>query len=515
MAKIIFVLDDGQEVEATLEERLTIGRDENNDVVVDDERLSQMHAELMRNADGSIQIFDHDSASGTFVNGTRVNSHTLHHGDLIAFGPLTGKLDLEEITPPPPKPKDQDTAATANLDTELRRLKAEIETCETEHRDWQQRAEKERAMHAARVASLHDDSQRLEQTKEALAEAEAAHREWLVVIETLSTQHADKTTALEHLNAQHVLRATDLKRLTGEVETRQSELTAIEARLRQVRDECEQDESLLNSLRKQLIELEARLDEGRNQVAAREEQVKTAERRIAQLEQLAQHLEGVEKRVEELTGSEEKLAAAANLFRETDARHSSLSATCAEFEQRQARLEADIKELEELKKRHHHAVANAETEVKTIRVDVEAETRRLEEVRALRVGIEQECQELADTSQKLADARQRLTAVEQRLRDTRNATSLVLPHVAVTAKNVTANTPDQANELDSNIISARKELADLEARIREAQSSLASAPDQEASPTMPQPDIVQVDAIRLQPVRMKSESTRTQTHGKS
>lgn len=515
MAKIIFVLEDGEEVEVALLERLTIGRNEDNDVVVDDERLSPLHAELMCNADGSIQIFDRDSASGTFVNDVRVSSHTLCHGDRIAFGPLSGKLDLEEKAAASTPPQTQDNAATALHEAEQRRLKSEIESLEKELRDWQQRAEKERAMHSARVASLLEETQRLESAKSALAEAETAHREWLAAIETLSAQHADKTAAVERLNAQHVARATDLKRLSDEVETRQSELTAVEARLQQVRDECEQDESLLNSLRKQIIELEARLTEGRDQVATREEQVKTAEKRIAQLEQLAQHLEGVEKRVEELTGSEEKLAAAASLFEETDARHTTLRASCVELEQHHARLEKDIRELEELRKQHHQAAANAETEVKTIRVDVEAEAQRLKEARALRAGIEQECQELANTTQKLADARQRLAAVEQRLRDARNASAITLPHLVAPEKNGSGHSQEHLNELDTQIVAARKELASLEARIRESKASLDSRSTPEEASTLPQPVIVQVDAIRLPPVRMKSESTRTQVPGKS
>jgi hypothetical protein len=42
-----------------------------NDVVGDDERISKHHAELVRNADGSIQVFDFGSTAGTFVNGKR------------------------------------------------------------------------------------------------------------------------------------------------------------------------------------------------------------------------------------------------------------------------------------------------------------------------------------------------------------------------------------------------------------------------------------------------------------
>jgi predicted component of type VI protein secretion system len=103
MAKITFVLEDGQEVVVPLTERVTIGRAEDNDVMVDDERISMQHAELLQNADGSIQVFDLKSESGTFVNGERQMSCTLLHGDKLAFGPLVGRLDLEDMEPATPK----------------------------------------------------------------------------------------------------------------------------------------------------------------------------------------------------------------------------------------------------------------------------------------------------------------------------------------------------------------------------------------------------------------------------
>lgn len=96
MAKLTFVLDDGQEIVVPLAERVTLGRAEDNDVVVDDDRISKRHAELVLNADGSIQVFDSNSTAGTFVNGERVRSHTISHGDRLAFGPLTAVLDLED-----------------------------------------------------------------------------------------------------------------------------------------------------------------------------------------------------------------------------------------------------------------------------------------------------------------------------------------------------------------------------------------------------------------------------------
>ena len=113
MAKLTFVLEDGQEVVVPIKEHITIGRGEDNDIVVDDERISLHHAEIVQNADGSLQLFDLKSTAGTFVNGQSQLSCTLLHDDTIAFGPLVGTLDLEEPAAPPPAAAPPAPAATA------------------------------------------------------------------------------------------------------------------------------------------------------------------------------------------------------------------------------------------------------------------------------------------------------------------------------------------------------------------------------------------------------------------
>lgn len=79
-----------------LSEHVTLGRGEDNNGVVDDERISKHHAELVHDADGTIQLFDSNSTADTFVNGERVRSRTIRHGDKLSFGPLTAVLDLAD-----------------------------------------------------------------------------------------------------------------------------------------------------------------------------------------------------------------------------------------------------------------------------------------------------------------------------------------------------------------------------------------------------------------------------------
>src|SRR5436190_13406959 len=95
MAKITFILDDGEKIEVPLTGGLTIGRVEGNDIVVDDPRISSQHAEVRPLGDGSFEVRDLNSKAGTFVNSQRVEQHKLAHGDKLSFGPLTAEYEMK------------------------------------------------------------------------------------------------------------------------------------------------------------------------------------------------------------------------------------------------------------------------------------------------------------------------------------------------------------------------------------------------------------------------------------
>jgi pSer/pThr/pTyr-binding forkhead associated (FHA) protein len=64
---------------------LTIGRHSKNDIVVKDRSASRHHAFFERKGDNLI-VHDKGSRNGTFVNGKKVQSAQVHHGDLIKVG---------------------------------------------------------------------------------------------------------------------------------------------------------------------------------------------------------------------------------------------------------------------------------------------------------------------------------------------------------------------------------------------------------------------------------------------
>src|SRR5437867_2732183 len=65
---------------------LTLGRDESNDVVLDDPNVSRFHAEVVR-TDAGIEVRDLTSRNGTRVNGQLVRRGVLDTGSEIGIGP--------------------------------------------------------------------------------------------------------------------------------------------------------------------------------------------------------------------------------------------------------------------------------------------------------------------------------------------------------------------------------------------------------------------------------------------
>jgi hypothetical protein len=71
------------------QDRMQIGRYENNDLVLDHPTISAYHAEIMLRPDGKHELMDRDSRNGTRINGELVRSAILKHGDQITLGALT------------------------------------------------------------------------------------------------------------------------------------------------------------------------------------------------------------------------------------------------------------------------------------------------------------------------------------------------------------------------------------------------------------------------------------------
>lgn len=67
-------------------ERISIGRDAGNDVVINHPTVSSKHAEIVKQ-EGKVFLVDLGSTNGTFVNGMKVKRHQLQELDRIVIGP--------------------------------------------------------------------------------------------------------------------------------------------------------------------------------------------------------------------------------------------------------------------------------------------------------------------------------------------------------------------------------------------------------------------------------------------
>lgn len=82
-----FLIVDGTRIFPLDQLVINIGRRSDNQLVIDDPRISRVHAQL-RAVRGHFVIFDLNSTGGTFVNGKRIRQTTLFPGDVISLSNL-------------------------------------------------------------------------------------------------------------------------------------------------------------------------------------------------------------------------------------------------------------------------------------------------------------------------------------------------------------------------------------------------------------------------------------------
>lgn len=86
MARITINRDSFKVDERKLEQgTLSVGRKKDNALHIDDPTVSNHHANIVTVFDSSY-IEDLGSTNGTFVNGRKAKTHTLHNGDIITIG---------------------------------------------------------------------------------------------------------------------------------------------------------------------------------------------------------------------------------------------------------------------------------------------------------------------------------------------------------------------------------------------------------------------------------------------
>lgn len=109
-----FLILDGRRTVPLDRPIVTLGRSLDNNIVVNDGRVSRHHAQLRRRA-GRYVIYDMGSSGGTFVNDDRVSECLLQPGDVISLAGAQVIYGEDSLTPPempilqdtPPQPNKQ------------------------------------------------------------------------------------------------------------------------------------------------------------------------------------------------------------------------------------------------------------------------------------------------------------------------------------------------------------------------------------------------------------------------
>ena len=116
-----FLILDGRRTVTLSRSIVTLGRSLDNDVVLNDTRVSRHHAQLRRRA-GRYVVYDLGSSGGTFVNDDRVSECLLQAGDVISLAGAQVIYGEESQTPPAP-PNSQDTPPRPNPKSQISNVK--------------------------------------------------------------------------------------------------------------------------------------------------------------------------------------------------------------------------------------------------------------------------------------------------------------------------------------------------------------------------------------------------------
>jgi hypothetical protein len=105
-----FLILDGRRHVSLVKPVVTIGRALDNDVVLDDTRVSRHHAQL-RLRQGQYVLYDTGSSGGTYVNGERISEVVLRGGDVIMLAGVQLIFGEDAPTPTQPPIASDDTPA--------------------------------------------------------------------------------------------------------------------------------------------------------------------------------------------------------------------------------------------------------------------------------------------------------------------------------------------------------------------------------------------------------------------
>lgn len=571
MAKLTFVLEDDQEVVVPLIERITVGRAEDNDVLVDDERISKHHAEVIPLANGAFEVGDLGSAAGTFVNDERVTRRVLRNGDRLAFGPLHGRFDLEQEAsaggPPEPPAVSTRTApvalktarvplkttkvpvaeeprtapaaeapakaaapvsttadtarerpAISQLEKDKARLEQEVAAAEEALEEWRMKAAKERNSHENRLSTLRAAEERLLPLQAAAKHAEATHGEWLAAIKGLAVEHEEKSAELLKAIQEHEQKTAEAEGLTADADSLRQDIETLtlrqneeSARLQRMQQEGAQEQARLQQLRQESADEATRLARLKEQTETELQQAR--EQHAAQLEVLnEQHtlklqLESAESETR-LAELRRQQSECERILHEARARAEAQERDAQATAEKIARLRQEQEHAQEAAASAQAALSTHEENASTARLKLDEMTLALGQATARLAEVEAQHQSLALTDHQVAQLNDGLASLVQQHAEAGQRLSTVQGRLAEAEGGLAAQTA-ALQELAAKEAATKGSIGQAEARKAdlEAEATALSATIREHRSTL---DQIRRHAAEHEEARRALEAVRTE-----
>lgn len=434
MPYLAFNLNDGNEfVFDILEERLSIGRDVKNDIVIDNTYISGFHAEFIRQADGGYELVDLKSSNGTFVNGKRIDRARVKGGDKIRFGQLDSRF--RERAPKGTAPSAEAKPASPSKGQPAR---ADGRRGDTESVP-------------ARDAVPKVQTSPVEPTKVPLARPDAGGKGPFVApppnlpipkpaaldpalqkqAEELREEVAKLKQERELLrveNEKEARRRDEVRALEKQIEERKQEAVAAEARiatLKAAMTVSEEALSKLDSKRRDVANLDSQLESTRSELEKVQADIAVATKSLQSVHAEADKLSAERsKHLKDKETATEELGALREQIREMEKKAKEASQTFEESKKVESEkvtgLGTELQKLEEQLGARRGELAQVELTLTNLRQE---ETRRTEVLQSLKdkeAGLSQMTQTLTETEAKLRGKAEELKTLETRSADLTN-----------------------------------------------------------------------------------------------
>ena len=442
MATPTIIFEDGQEMAFSGPERLTIGRAEDNNVIVDDAEMSRHHGEIILHADGTAEVRDRGSRTGTFINNQRVNSQILRDGDRLSFGPLHVVFRLKKA------PTTVTTRIPLRNDTAQREAQAALDAI--------------KASHAAKAAELDQLTAEGDKAQAKLTQLTTDAAKAKAKLDQLTTQTSAAQSKLDQLNASAVEAQSKLTQLTIQASTAQSKLeqlttatTEAETKLSQLTAETSTAKSKLDQIKADAAKAQASFD----LLAAATAKAQN------RLDQFTGEAQAAQSKLDQLTALHAEEEKHLQQTRETTAQE---NARLDALRQQLSKSEAQLQERQTALKQHEGQIRISQETLNRLQ-DTTVKTEQV--IAMLSAQQEQKTASLAKITSEAAEAQQLLEALSKRkAEDTAQAEAARRELDA--ARSESAKLRDQARIAEESLSKLQAAAAKSEAWQKERQVAL-------------------------------------------